>query len=119
MIINNNPTYRCEFCGKVYLRKHFAEYHEKVCNKNPAILRPCHDCVFLTKKETKIYICDNYYTGEPLNEIRNFLFCKKKQIFLYTPKHEIKGNHNHIDEEGGNFENHPMPKECNLFSSKY
>ncbi len=107
--------YKCEYCNKLYQRKHFAERHELMCYKNTETKRACFGCANLTKKEVLIYSGhDHYYTCEPVNYKMNFLFCNKKQIFLYTQKSEVKGNYLHIDENGNNFENNPMPKECEL-----
>jgi hypothetical protein len=111
-------VYKCDFCRKLYQRKHAAIYHEKMCNRNPDNFRSCHSCNGLEKKEVIIYSgIDDYITGEPINISRDFLFCKKRQIFLYTPQNEIKGNHNHIDAEGNSFENYPMAKECTYWSN--
>lgn len=110
--------YKCDFCKKVYQIKRFAIYHESICGKNPNNHRPCHSCTHLIKKEVLIYSgMDNYNDGEPWNQKKDFLFCNKKQIFLYTPKSEVKGNFKHIDEHGNNFENHPMPKICDDFTN--
>lgn len=107
--------YDCEFCNKYYKRKHFAEKHEKSCNLNPDNWRACHSCSHLTKKDTEIYSgVDDYYTCEPEDIKRSFLFCKEKNIFLYPPKSEHKDNHNHVNIDGGSFENYPMPKACEL-----
>ena len=116
----NTTIYECEFCRKYYKRKHFAIYHESVCNKNPENNRACYGCVQLEKNNASIYAgYDNYYTGEPIYEDKEFFFCNKKKIFLYTPKNAAKGNHNHIDTEGGNFEHYIMPKECELNSKNW
>ena len=115
MKIETREIYRCSFCGKTYLLKHMAKYHESICGKNPDNHRPCHDCIFLNKKATLIYSGqDNYNTGDPINVDRDFLYCEAKGIFLYTPKNEARNNYHHVDEDGGIFENNPMPKLCSL-----
>lgn len=116
----NTTIYKCEHCNKWYQRKHFAESHESICLRNPENKRPCYGCKNLTKKEVLIYSgYDSYYTCEPVNWLKNFLFCNKKQIFLYTPQNQVKGNYLHIDENGNNFENNPMPKECEFADYEY
>jgi len=118
MKTETREVYKCDYCNKMYQRKHSAIYHESICGKNPANHRPCHMCVHICKKETFIYSgSDNYYNSEPINAKVEFLFCNAKQIFLYTPKNEARGNYKHIDENGNNFENNPMPKTCADFSN--
>ena len=40
-------AYRCEFCGKVFLRKNTCEEHEKhYCNKIPLNRALCYDCKY-------------------------------------------------------------------------
>jgi len=108
-------TYKCDHCGKWYLSKHFAVRHELMCKRDPENFRPCFDCEHLTKKETEIWIgIDDYHTGEPIYEKKEFLFCSAKSHFIYTPINELKGNFNHYDNEGGHLENKPMPKECDM-----
>jgi hypothetical protein len=112
--------YKCDYCNKLYQRKHSCERHELMCTKNPDNNRKCYGCKYLEKKEAIIYAeVDHYYTGEPVYVDKSFLHCKKKGIFFYTPQNEVKGNHKHIDENGNNFENHPMPRECELFKHPY
>lgn len=94
------------------------ENHELACRKNPINFRPCVNCANLVKKKTLIYAgFDDYNSGEPVNLEREFFFCNKKDIFLYTPQNEIKGNFVHINNKGGLFDNRPMPKECNDLST--
>lgn len=110
--------YKCEYCNKLYQIKSACENHELACRKNPANFRPCYSCFNLEKKEALIYSgYDDYYTYEPVNVPRDFFFCTKNQIFLYTPQNEIKGNFDHTDTEGGIFKNHPMPKKCRHYNS--
>ncbi|WP_372934957.1 hypothetical protein [Mariniphaga sediminis] len=112
MKTKQSTIYECEFCGKYYKRKHYAEYHEGMCPKNPYNQRACFGCSHLIKKDAKVWIgIDNYYSGEPYYEQRTLLYCQKKQTFLYPPKAENKGNYftEFYNEEN---ENNPMPKEC-------
>lgn len=114
MKTETKQIYKCEYCNKLYQVKSACESHELACIKNPINFRPCFGCFNLEKKETLIYAgFDDYYTDEPVNVKREFFFCNKKQIFLYTPQNEIKGNFNHTDTEGGTFKNYPMPTKCN------
>lgn len=108
--------YKCEYCKKHYLLKHAAIYHEALCFNNPENKRPCYQCQYLEKKEVEIYSgFDDCMSSEPINIKRHFFFCTAKQQFLYTPQNEVKGNYNHVDTEGGVFENYPMPKECEVY----
>ena len=120
MEIRQTTIYICEFCRKAYQKEHFAKKHEKLCSKNLANWRPCHSCPHLEKMETEIYLgIDDYFDGEPLNKKVSFLHCFIKDIFLYTPQNEIKGNYKHLDNEGNNFKNYPMPKKCDKFDSNF
>lgn len=109
-------AYKCEYCGKLLQVSHAMQSHECGCKKNPCNFRNCFHCHNLTKKEAEIYSgYDSYYGCEPVNIKMSFLYCNAKNIFLYTPSNEHKGNFSHTDNEGGNFENYPMPLECELF----
>lgn len=111
METETREIYKCEFCGKRYLRKHLAEYHEKVCWKNPDNNRPCFDCHNISK-ETAIRYFDEW-DGEQGTEKLKLLYCKAKDIYLYPPKVEIKGNAFLSDDLDKI--NQPMPKTCGLF----
>jgi hypothetical protein len=110
--------YRCDHCNKLYLVKHACEKHELSCFKNPENKRPCFSCGFLTKNEALIYSGYDDINGNPVNKNVQFFYCSKKQKFLYTPKNEIKGNQFHTDENGDDFENISMPKDCDLFKNE-
>lgn len=95
----------CDFCGKLYKLKRYAEYHEKLCKLNPENKRPCFDCVHLTRIKTFVEL--DY--GEEKIET---LHCKAKSINLYPPQCDIKKNWLDIDNEA-------MPKECKEHVSYY
>ena len=46
--------------------------------------------------------------------IEAIMLCDKKEIFLHTPKNEIKGNRFDLIYE----ENNPMPKECEIYKGE-
>lgn len=104
-------VYYCEHCNKHGLSKVKMEYHEKVCSKNPANDRPCFHCIHLDKNTTKIY--GEYYNGEEWSRQVDLLCCNKKDVFLYTPKNQIKGNQFDLGDEV----NEPMPIKCEIFES--
>lgn len=113
MKTETREIYKCDHCNKLYQRKDAAIYHESICSRNPTNFRSCFGCANLGKAEATIYSGrDDYHSGGPINVTKDFLFCGAKQQFLYTPKNEIKGNHQHTDEDGNDFENFPMPVEC-------
>jgi len=123
VIINSKPTYRCSFCGKVYLQKHWCEKHEPNCKANPINYQKCTGgCVFLEKKETK-YIYTGISMGENMGVVyeekegvKDLLFCTKKKIFVYP----FWCNNPILQEDIiGEIENNQMPKECDLFSNEY
>jgi hypothetical protein len=63
-------NYICEFCGKYYVRKHHAEWHEKHCRLNPDNDHKCyHECRHLHKERE----CDGSTT----------ITCRKKNLTMY------------------------------------
>lgn len=102
-------VYRCEHCNKFYQRKHACKIHEGHCNKNPENYRAClNHCEHLHKKEVRHYY--DTYCGESWENV-TLLHCKKKDIFVYPPKVEVKKNWFDL---GDKF-NEPMPKKCDLY----
>lgn len=101
-------VYNCDYCNKLYQVKKAVIQHELICTKNPVNKRPCFECEHLTKAEYKIYF--DAFDGEHEKTV-NILYCKKKQIFVYPPRVEIKNNAYEL----GYMKNEPMPKDCNLF----
>lgn len=99
MIEETRKIYRCQYCKKVYLLKHFAEKHELICDKNPKNNRICYGCEYLTKKTIRYENLENH---RPVN----LLYCNKLDVFLHPPKVEIKGN---LIETGND---EPMKKKC-------
>jgi hypothetical protein len=104
----NKTVYKCEYCGKIYQRKHFCINHEKQCIKNLDNFRICNGCRFLSKIETSLYI--DTYMGEMERKV-NVLFCSKLDCFVFPPKVEHKGN----AFDFGDKENIPMKKECEFY----
>jgi hypothetical protein len=107
--IINNPCYRCEFCRKLYERKHFAEAHEINCKKNPANERPCFFCNQAEMKEEE-YFFDTHY-GEDSRMVKA-LYCKAKKHFIYPPS---VARSDHGPYEFGDVGNEPMPQTCEIF----
>jgi len=103
-------VYTCDHCNKRYFRKNAALKHEAICYSNPANIRACHKCKHLTKSKFTNFI-DTFH-GEQKIELELF-FCSKRQIPVYPPQVEIKGNaFGDLYKDGEEFENKPMPKEC-------
>lgn len=109
MIIETKEVYKCEYCRKMYQLKRFAESHEEMCVKNPENQRACFGCKFLDKKETVLYY-DSPMGGELTRKV-SLCHCSKKEIFVYPPKVEIKGN---VFDLGYDI-NEAMPKKCELY----
>jgi hypothetical protein len=106
-------VYKCEYCNKLYQRKHFAEVHEKSCHKNPNNYRKCLDeCKHLIKKTTKYYYDTGY--GERSRDLELF-YCPKKKSFLYPPKVEHDKKWFDLADDL----NEPMPKECKAYEPIY
>lgn len=112
MITKTQEIYRCEHCKKYYLSKYFAERHELMCKMNPVNFRPCFECKFLINKYQTESVDSMYEDGRYKEDEITYklLFCEKKEMFLYPPKVEIKGNSIELAYD----ENNPMPKECEL-----
>lgn len=98
--------YRCEYCNKLYQRKHACELHEKHCHHNPDNDRACFDCVHLTKKDYPVYY--DHYDGSETERYVNALYCPIFEKFVHPPKVEAKGN----AFDFGDILNDPMPREC-------
>jgi hypothetical protein len=114
MKIETREIYKCEFCNKLYQRKHSAEYHEKVCVKNPANDRPCYGCNKLTKKAAEVDGGNDRY-GEQEYRTVDLFYCNAKKMFLHTPKNAIKGN---VFDLGDDL-NEPMPIECSSLDTSF
>jgi len=111
MIEQIRPVYKCEFCKKTYLSKHFAIQHETRCNSNPNNQRACFGCKHLSAVDYTLYI--DHPLGGDIERKVNVLYCSKKDMYLYPPKVEYKRNAFDLGEDA----NEPMPKECNLFEN--
>ncbi len=112
MKTETREIYRCEYCKKVYLIKKACEIHETRCTKNPENFRACFGCYNTIKKEVTIYY--DHYDGEHEYQ-RELLYCKAKDIFIYPPIIEHKGNAIDL----GDKINEPMPKECDKFKDEF
>lgn len=55
MKVREATIYQCEFCGKVYLSKAWAEKHEYACYKNPKNNTLCFSCEHLIHNQDEIY----------------------------------------------------------------
>lgn len=105
MITETKEIYKCEHCRKMYQIKRFAEAHEEARAKNPENKRACFGCKFLNKREKVVYF--DTWNGEATRTFE-LCHCSKKEIFLYPPKVEHKGNSLDLGDEF----NEPMPKNC-------
>jgi hypothetical protein len=113
MIIINKPTYRCEFCGKLYLQKHWCEKHEIKCKSNPINDQVCREgCVFLEQKEI-IYLRDHPYAGDKQLKTTG-MFCTKKEHYVYPYWCNNPILQEDIIDE---ILNEPMPKKCDKFKT--
>ena len=106
MITIKTTIYKCDFCKKVYLKKKWAEKHELGCTKNPANDRPCFHCRCLETKEFELGE-DDPENGDYMYRL-NILHCRKRDVFLYPPKVELKGTAYDLEDE----RNEPMPMSC-------
>jgi len=112
MITETREIYRCEYCKKIYLRKHFCESHELKCKKNPKNYSPCLDgCEHIDKKNFTYFF--DTWQGED-NKIVSVLYCTKKEIaicpFWHSPYEYL------TDCDGEEILNIEMPKNCQCYS---
>ncbi len=106
--------YKCDYCNKLYQKKHLCAYHESVCYKNPDNARVCFGCNNLVKMETVVYSGRIHPDGDEATRKVNLFFCKKLETYLHTPKNEVKGN----AFETGDYDNIPMKKECEFYEQQ-
>lgn len=106
MITKTKEVYYCEHCKKHGLSKSAMIYHESICFNNPINFRPCFGCNNLQKETARI--SGVYYDGSEWFRNVDVFYCTKKDIYLHTPKNEIKKNAYDLDD----YENSPMPKKC-------
>lgn len=111
MKTETKEIYKCDYCNKLYQRKHLCAKHEESCKKRPDYLRPCHSCRVLQKKNETIWsgVGDEY--GNEFERTVSVLFCRKRDCFIYPPSVAAKGNAFDM----GDKENIEMPKECELY----
>jgi len=106
VITITKPTYKCEYCRKLYQRKRYCELHEPKCRKNPENYQACLDgCQFIMKKNTTVYY--DTYIGQGEFKI-DLLFCEAKNEFVYP--YWVNGIDEADIEDG--LPNNPMPKQC-------
>lgn len=113
MKVKTKNVYYCEHCNKHGLSEWQMKRHEILCSRNPINHRPCFNCQHLGKEQTEIY-CDNY-DGSQSERKLNLFYCHKKKMFLHTPQNEAKGNMFDLCD----FENNPMPTECDDYSVSF
>ncbi len=57
-------AYRCQHCGKLFMRDYNCRKHEPQCTKNPLVRPLCYDCKFYQnaddREEVKIWV-DSYF----------------------------------------------------------
>jgi len=89
VIIKRNVTiYKCEHCGKRYVREYYAAQHESMCRKRPENSIACFEgCKFLEKKTVTLWKQDCNGYGQSTNT--DILYCKKKKCGVYP--YWIKG----------------------------
>lgn len=111
----NQTYYRCEYCNKLYLRKHACEKHEKICNCNPNNWRACHSCDYLEKIDKTVYVYYHNGMGEIESPYNTHCFkCILKNKLMYPFAAEKKGL---LDKYPEDFKDQtPMPQKCDDFT---
>ncbi len=78
--IKNTTIYKCIWCGKIYVRKYYAEKHHLKCRKSPKNVSICLDyCKYLEKKEFTLHFSNAY--NEWCEKKKSF-YCNKKDVYL-------------------------------------
>lgn len=107
-------VYKCDHCGKNYLRKTAAETHEDRCTKNPENIKPCLSCPRLATKEF-IVGYDDMPDGSERKNRQSAMFCTKFETGVYSPVVIKKWGWAYESletEDGKEYENNPMPESC-------
>lgn len=112
MKVETREVYKCEYCNKMYQRKHLCEKHESRCFKRPDYMRPCHTCGILKKKKETIWAGYGDEWGNEAERVVEVLFCEKRDCFIYPPSVAAKGNAFDM----GDKSNNEMPKECEFYT---
>ena len=122
MITITKPTYKCEYCSRLYQRKHFAIKHEDKCYKNPSNERICIDCKNLTPMEGMVYFRDGY-GGEHKTEVGLAFCCSKIDSCIYPyslEKLDVEiPDELYHEASDQTFDNKPMKKTCKYFDSDF
>lgn len=82
-------AYRCEHCGKLYLRKGSCKEHEKKrCCKNPLNMPYCYSCKHYKEEfvehEDVVYYIDSYFGQDEYSKRFNPNICKHRGCKLYN-----------------------------------
>ena len=112
MKIQTKEIYKCSYCYKLYQIKSACIKHELSCKKRPDYFRPCYDCMNAIKINVKAkhtYI--NEQTGDYVDGTVKIIFCKAKQCGIYPLSVAVKDNAWKLLD----YDNVPMPTECDLF----
>lgn len=77
--IKNTTIYKCIYCGKIYVRKFYAEKHHFRCKNNPKNIGICHSC---NNIEEKYFSVDCFNQHSEWVSEKKSLYCTKKKIYL-------------------------------------
>ena len=108
METKNIPTYHCSYCTKYYIRKYYAERHERFCKHNP---NNKHKCFELCRHLIKSQETHNGVTTTDFN-------CKFMDKPMYSFKAE-KGAIKYFREAYGEDGIIRMPLECEHYEVMY
>ena len=111
MKTENIQVYKCDYCNKMYQRKHFCIKHEAGCKNRPDYIRPCHNCKVLKKVKATIPAGYGDQNGCEMETNVKVLFCEKLDCFIHPPSVATKGNAFNM----GDKDNIEMPKQCEYF----
>jgi len=115
MITKENITlYICEFCRKVYQKRHFCIAHESKCTKNPENFDACNGCKFCkeTVKHIEHDMCDDYCDDTITKKHRAF-YCEKQKKAMHPHSAQKWADRFPDDFE----DSECMPNKCELMES--
>lgn len=105
-------AYRCDHCGKIYLRKHQCRNHEPLCTLNPLTRPLCYSCQHYQEaredERVRVYF-DSGYPDNPLAEAESFVTyslnkCEARKqytdCFLFNKRKQSKKILRALEDEG-------------------
>lgn len=109
-VLKNATVYKCEYCGKVSLRKNNILQHEECCRKNPKHFAICYHCAHFEDGSMEIpinyeWMDGGYHTSTDYSKMMTPHRCQCENSLLFNRFH--MRDHLSISLEGDGWK--PMP----------